>query len=498
MKNYLCVSVFIGGFLLFALAGCAAGPPQAGPKEERAGSASGRVTFVLSGETDGFIVPCGCTFKQFGGLPRRGTCLQLFRQAEGAGPGSAGVPPASASAGETPALPGAGSVVYVDAGGNVHRATAYDAIKLEYILRGLAKMQVAAVNLGPGEILLGAEKLRELAQLGAPLLSTNVTAGEAQPWKDHISLTAGGLKLALVGVCAQAVKAGPGLVVNDPEQALRESVPGLAQQHDAVILLVYGSEDACAKLCSGFPEITTVLATGVPQPVAPRLLNERIVFAAAAQKGKFLARAELACLSGKWELASGNIVELDEGFADQKEQMQNLADYKARLRQARLEPAATGEAPALLASVPREYRYAGSQTCAECHPEDNEKHKASQHATAVEKLRERNFEYDPYCLKCHTTGYGGPGGFVRVDLTPALSGVGCENCHGPSLGHLEDPHVRTPSNAKSACPNCHDAENSPKFEYTAYYKKVEHGQVKATRWKRAPVVKKEGPASGTN
>jgi hypothetical protein len=66
-------------------------------------------------------VPCGCTSKQFGGLPRRATYL-------------AGLP--------------AGDTLYVDAGGSLHRAFDYDHIKAEYLWRGMAAAKIAAANLG--------------------------------------------------------------------------------------------------------------------------------------------------------------------------------------------------------------------------------------------------------------------------------------------------------------------------------------------------------------
>lgn len=478
---WVLIGVMLLGLALVGLSGCASAPPPVVSTND----SEKRFTVVLSGDTEGFLVPCGCAAKQFGGLPRRGTYLQRLRadSADGAG------------------------TLYLDAGGSVRRATDYDALKLEYIVRGMAKMGPAALNLGAGEVLLGAEKLRSLAQTGDPLLSSNVTAEGQAPWKDHIAVNVGGAKVAILGVCIAPAKVGPGLAVRDAEEALRATVPALAKAHDALILLVHGSEDACLKLCGAFPELTAVFAAGVPQPIKPRLVDDRTVFAATAQKGKFLARAELLrspSSSGErgrrlagWRLGAAEIAELDESIPDQKEQLQNVRDYKARLREVKLEPAATGEAPAMLASLPRSYRFAGSAACAECHEDDDRLHRDSKHGKAIDVLRERAFDYDPYCLKCHTTGYGGPGGFTRIDRTPELCGVGCESCHGPSLQHVEDPRTRTTASAAAACAPCHDPENSPKFDYKTYYPNIVHGQVKATQWKRKSVqATKERPHNG--
>ncbi|MFQ5646075.1 MAG: multiheme c-type cytochrome [bacterium] len=43
----------------------------------------------------------------------------------------------------------------------------------------------------------------------------------------------------------------------------------------------------------------------------------------------------------------------------------------------------------------------------------------------------RDYSRDPRCLRCHTTGYGEPTGFVSEEKTPDLKNVQCEGCHGP-------------------------------------------------------------------
>jgi hypothetical protein len=62
-------------------------------------------------------------------------------------------------------------------------------------------------------------------------------------------------------------------------------------------------------------------------------------------------------------------------------------------------------------------------------------------------------------------------------------GVGCESCHGPSLGHNAEPLVHTAyfAQAKNQCTGCHDRENSPKFEYDKYWNQIVHGDTKSER-----------------
>jgi hypothetical protein len=89
---------------------------------------------------------------------------------------------------------------------------------------------------------------------------------------------------------------------------------------------------------------------------------------------------------------------------------------------------------------------------------------------------ERGYHVDSYCQQCHTTGYGLPGGFESAGGSAALRSVGCESCHGPSQAHVRNPKLHTPFAARDQCQSCHDHENSPQFNYAAYWPRIEHGK----------------------
>ena len=44
---------------------------------------------------------------------------------------------------------------------------------------------------------------------------------------------------------------------------------------------------------------------------------------------------------------------------------------------------------------------------------------------------DKDYTADEGCLKCHTTGFGKPGGFKSIAETSNLANVQCEGCHGP-------------------------------------------------------------------
>ena len=86
------------------------------------------------------------------------------------------------------------------------------------------------------------------------------------------------------------------------------------------------------------------------------------------------------------------------------------------------------------AATPEGSKYVGSSKCKLCHIKQHKTWKETKHARSFEALQGAEQE-DPDCLKCHTTGYGEPGGFVSLEETPKLTDTGCEACHGPGSAH---------------------------------------------------------------
>ncbi len=53
-----------------------------------------------------------------------------------------------------------------------------------------------------------------------------------------------------------------------------------------------------------------------------------------------------------------------------------------------------------------------------------------------------------YCVNCHR------GKYDEIRLSPHAA-IGCENCHGPALGHPEDPKTLTIDRSRELCARCH-------------------------------------------
>ncbi len=126
------------------------------------------------------------------------------------------------------------------------------------------------------------------------------------------------------------------------------------------------------------------------------------------------------------------------------------------------------------------YSYVGSRNCKKCHVKQHSSWKATKMGKAFDTLRpgkaseakgeynldaNEDFTRDEACLKCHTVGFGKPGGYTittpkgkklmrtvskgkkatrtapkdrkAMRTARTLMNVGCESCHGPGSGYVK-------------------------------------------------------------
>ncbi len=100
------------------------------------------------------------------------------------------------------------------------------------------------------------------------------------------------------------------------------------------------------------------------------------------------------------------------------------------------------------------YSYVGSKQCKKCHIKEYKSWAKTKMGLAFDILKPGQFEEakkkfnldvskdytnDETCLKCHTVGFGRPGGYAIPDpndkkavrTAKKLESIGCECCHGP-------------------------------------------------------------------
>jgi Cytochrome c554 and c-prime len=404
------------------------------------------VVVVVSGDTAGWLVPCGCTANQSGGLPRRATYLrQLSEDAD---------------------------VLYGDAGGAAAGTSDYHRIKFEAVLRGELAMGVTAHNVGGPEAALGGDYLRRVSkELNVPFVSANVRDSAGMPVAESVRVVErSGLKVAITGVLSPRY-ASRSCVVEDPREAVLRVAAQVKGRTDRLVVLAYLPPDELRALAAELPEADAVVGGPTGQAMAPQPAGST-TFAAATNKGKFLVRLD----GWRARALAGEVVELTPAYADDPDQQANVRRYLEELGDRDIPAANSGLAPPLPTRPPAGYRVAGSAACQQCHDKDCTSWAGSGHAHAWQTLADRGYHVDSYCQQCHTTGFGLPGGFESARRAGELHSVGCESCHGPSQAHVKNPKARTTFAARDQCATCHDRENSPTFAYDTFWPKVRHGE----------------------
>jgi hypothetical protein len=411
------------------------------------GASNPSLILVVSGDTAGWIVPCGCASNQSGGLPRRGTYIANLRDSA--------------------------DVIYADAGGAPGGDSEYHRARFEAILQGEIAMGIDGHNLGGPEARLGADYIRNTsANLRMPFISANVTDAGGQLIGEPFRIVErGGRRVALTGVLS-ARSSVQGLTIADPRDAILRAINPIQGKYDSLIVLAYLPEDELRQLAAALPEADAIIGGPTGQSIAPKMIGPTTT-GAATNKGKFLV--ELKATAAQHPVWSGQVVEMTEHLRDNEDQQKSLKAYLRRLDQRDFSAAETGMAPALPAALPTDFRLAGNAACMTCHEGDCDQWRNSKHAVAWHTLAQRGYHVDSYCQQCHTTGFGLPGGFESARRSHTSRDVGCESCHGPASSHVRDPKIKTLFTARDQCVRCHDHENSPTFDYAGYWSRIVHG-----------------------
>ena len=447
----ICVFVILAASCMMGCRDQSMNPPGV-EKSVKQPAAAKPVKVVISGDTRGWLIPCGCTANQSGGLLRRASYVKQLSQSS--------------------------NVIVLDCGGAADGTAPYQQARFKAILLGEKQMGLQAHNLGASEVALGIDTLRLLEkESGVHFVSANIRSQDGQSsFATHKLIEQSGQRLLVTGVCSPSLLresdlAESGLVASQPGDAILEVLKKVAGKFDRLIVLSWLPVDELRELAEQLPEADAVVGGPTGQSLVPEVIG-RVLLTSPANKGKFIASLTLP--ASLHDAITAEIVELSPTFADDESQKANLEIFRGMLRQRDFTAAESGFTSASMAGLTTTASVAGTDTCRECHTEACLSWETSRHSHAWEQLVEQKWEVDPYCQQCHTTGYGLPGGFASLSRSAALTNVGCESCHGESAAHAADSKQRTPVDAIGSCVRCHDHENSPHFEFDEYWEKIHH------------------------
>lgn len=458
-------------------------PPLADPVQKLRGPerANRELTLVFSGELRGEIEACGCPTLPYGGFDRRAELLSQLA-AEGR------------------------PMIQVDAGDALLKGLVSqrsDTLPRATLIAGLfSEVGVDVFVPGPSDV--AAVGLQELGGLGLPL--TSATWADAKGtllYPAFRVVERGGLKVAVVGL-SSTTEAVP--TNKDPVEALRGALEQVPEGVDLVIA-VGNLRDQQAQAVAAVPGVALVVMTPGEKREALRT-RARVPVMEVSARGRYLSVLRLALGT---EPARPLLLEEDRSFQDwmrlkgrgelspalllEKERLEGEVDLRGLNRGwmedrplgAELDPKTSSPTEDMLAQFKAETleqaartvktpqssgpHYGTGATCVSCHS-----HQVAawavrpNHARAMEVLFERGEQGNPECVGCHSTGFGEPGGFAAVDkrTLQTWGNVQCEACHGPLGGHPRDPNAVPEPITQATCTGCHDAANSPDFDYEQY------------------------------
>lgn len=426
---------------------------------------------VLTGQTFGFVQPCGCSRPQTGGLERRAVFMESLR--------AKGWPVAGVDLGD----------VYPE------KSPIRDQGQFKYVasMNALREMGYLAVGVGKTELsadffaLLGAygwQKEQRPFTLAGNAVGTsggkvipreeifNVPAKGARPAVELIEVgKVGDVPVGVAGVvgkslalAAKDAKWNETLDFLEVQDTLKSATVALAAhplKPQLNVLIYQGSSDDAAKVAKDFPQFRVILCqadtdlaplTPATAPGTNTLVvqvghkGQHIGVLGAFKKsdGSFDLKYQLVPMGeeyitpGKDEDArkANKVLPILDEYAKQVKAANLLASYPRAQNSAQIQ--AQGLNP------PQKLTYIGSEACKKCHEAEYAIWSKTPHGHAMDALekvatRPTLRQYDPECVRCHVVGFEHPTGYENETKTPHLKHVGCESCHGPGSGHAGNP-----------------------------------------------------------
>jgi len=428
------------------------------------------LVFVVTGQTYGYLKPCGCSQFQLGGLERRANFMNQMRDK-------------------------GWRVVGLDLG-DIMPTKEYKSLyeqslkKYETTMKALKEMGYAAVGLGQTDIESQLFQLLGRYTINNPGKPPIVLAGnlmgvqrnnmgaiiQTTPREKHFDVqsdrpmvesyevvTDPKLPFGVAGVIGASVrdpleKSVPEFGYGPTDAVLNSALAAMAKNPanpDLKVLLYQGSIDEAKALAKDFPQwqLIACLSDSPEPPMLPTFANDKkTMIVQVGHKGRYVGVVGVFKTDKGFEMKY-QLVSMGEEYntpeKPEAEAMQKilplLEKYASDVKRSNhLEEVKKLQHPNQVKFPQANLTYTGSETCAKCHAAEHKKWSETKHShayEALEKLAKRPSlrQYDPECIKCHVVGYEYETGFKNEKVTPNLMHNGCENCHGPGSAHVAKP-----------------------------------------------------------
>lgn len=417
---------------------------------------------IFSGEELGNLEPCGCFEGQIGGISRRYALIDSFRKQKKI-------------------------ILPVSLGDLTKSSGRQEVIKMEILCCALERMDYILHNLGEKDLEVGPQLISYLSQTNkVAFLSSNVQITSPFPTKinkyvlkEYVD-SKNSFKIAFLGILSKSFfnnNISDFVNIIEPIKALELLVKQLHDKANLIILLSHAPLGESIEIAKLFPEIGLIITGhGIEEPKDSITYVNNTAIVSSGTGGKYIGVAEysinnkLAPLYAKvfTKSKSVEIIPLDNKYKDSLEMVSLLKDYQQMLMDEDL-LSKTPQMPLL-----NGLSYVGNLTCGTCHKLVYDHWSKTQHGVSYNTLVNKGHQYDPECIRCHTTGYGFISGFLNYENNQNLINVGCESCHGAGSEHVKNVSNVYGVTDESICDMCHDNEHSPEFQFKGYWERIKH------------------------
>jgi hypothetical protein len=261
--------------------------------------------------------------------------------------------------------------------------------------------------------------------------------------------------------------------LDDPSEAVRKYLPELRKKSDLVVLLAHTGIET-AKFLADDLGVDVVVVGHYPAILQEPEKHGKTLLVMAGSKSDRFGTLDLTLgdTGGVVDSKDDTVAlmiqgphvegiqqlfdELDKKTKDAQRATQLAAQRAREAEQTQKETAAVHARGGVL----------GAESCRTCHQPIYDAWLQTPHATAFATLAQADAWDNPECIGCHTTGMADKHHVADVNIAPEVWNVQCEECHGSGFQHARDGSYMT--NGEATCRRCHDAANSPKFDYELY------------------------------
>lgn len=433
-----------------ALADCGAPPRETGIVA-RAPAEPEHFTLLFTGADRGILEPCGCTKGMLGGIGRRAFLLEAIQ---------------SGADGKR--------CLTLATGGLSGGTTALEVLRYETVLMALGEMGYDAAALGPEELALGLDRLRDAVEIaGFPFILSNVAfpGEEDLPFRKSLTISdRGSIAFTIYGIIAPSLCSDlpDGARVADPGEVILP--PRGTGDREMTVVLMRGSRKEARALREKIAAPCLVIYAALdsePQVMDFGLKEGDITVVTPGDRGRFVGLATLLSEGSGRDL---RVTRVRPEPLDPTLPESDTVLFAEEIYRTRIEIEEILEKMTERFDHPSGAAFSGSESCRECHPKTYAVWSASAHARALSTLVAAGRDYDPGCLSCHVTGFGYRGAFRSAGDTPHLLNVGCESCHGPAGDHGKN--TESYPGAMVSCTACHDHYHSPGFDRKSAWKRI--------------------------